>query len=185
MWRWWWPRGGGGSGEGSLSFPPQRLAHGPILALESVITLSPLPVLRRGDSPAPPCIPPSHPQRCHLDPDRAIHLLSVPTPGAPITMATGRTNCNPHPPEVQPAVPAPHPHPGQEVGRPRGLGWGPLHCTAVALTSSAPNSHPTPGFNPHQPYPFPRVKFWSLGSGRGGGTAARGSVFVMWNQLWL
>lgn len=31
---------------------------------------------------------------------------------------------------------------------------------------------------------FARVKFWSLGSGRGGDTRARGSVFVMWNHFW-
>lgn len=71
----------------SLSFPPQPPVYGPTLALESVVTVSPLSVLWRGDSPAPP-LPPPCPQRCHLAPDRAIHLLSVPTPRAPITMAT-------------------------------------------------------------------------------------------------
>lgn len=70
----------------SLSFPPQRLAHSPPLSLESVVIISPLPVLRRGDSPAPslPSLPSevsSRPRQSH-PPPLCTH------PRAPVTMAT-------------------------------------------------------------------------------------------------
>jgi hypothetical protein len=102
----------------------------PALALESVITVSPLS-FERGDSPTPPPHPPSHPQRCHLTPDRAIHLLlCVPTPGAPITMATAELIATLIPTEVQPAEPGTPPPPGQEGREVKGVGLGSplLYC---------------------------------------------------------
>ena len=139
--------------------------------------------------------PPFRPQRCHLTPDRAIHLLPVSTPGAPITMATGRTNCNSSlvplsalrgvispqtepstsslypllglllpwqraeliatliPTEVQPALLAPHLHPGQEGREAMGVGLGSPCCTAVTLTTLAPRLLPSPIFNSsHHPH---------------------------------
>lgn len=159
-----WPHSGFGIRDHSLSSacPSEGVTH------------QPLP-----SSPFPPSEVSSHPRQSH-PPPLCTHSWGSYYHG------DGRTNCNPHPAEVQAAEPAPHPHPGQEWGRLRGLGWGPLRCTAVALTSSARNSHPTPGFNPHQFYPFfPGLNFGLWASGRRGGAGAEGSRFVMWNQLWL
>lgn len=62
----------------------------------------------------------------------------------------------------------PHLHPGQEGGRPREWGWGPLRCTARALTSPA-LSHAQPlDLTLASSTLCPRVKFWSPGNGRGG-----------------
>lgn len=130
--------------------------------------VSPLPVLRRGDSPTPPSTL-SRPQRCHCAPERAFHLLSVPTPEAPVTMTMAELIaalillkfslwCQP-----------PHPHPGKVGGRPRGVGWGgkaPLCCTAVVLTPSALNPWISPSKEKKLSFPH-KVKFWSLVEGVG------------------
>ena len=104
-----WPHSGFGIRNHSLSSacPSEGVTH------------QPLP-----SSPFPPSEVSSHPRQSH-PPPLCTHSWGSYYHG------DGRTNCNPHPAEVQAAEPAPHPHPGQEWGRLRGLGWGPLRCTAA------------------------------------------------------
>lgn len=104
------------------------------LAVESIITASPLPVLPRGDSPTPPLVVPF---LCHRLPPSEVSSRprqSSPPPlctrsRAPVPVATAELIATFVPTEVQPAVLAPHPDLGQRgrgAGRPRVLGKGPL-----------------------------------------------------------
>ena len=90
-----WPHSGFGIRNHSLSSacPSEGVTH------------QPLP-----SSPFPPSEVSSHPRQSHPPP------LCTPSWGS-YYHGDGRTNCNPHPAEVQAAEPAPHPHPGQEWGR--------------------------------------------------------------------
>lgn len=82
--------------DGSLGFPFQPPAHGLTLAFKSVITVSPLPVLGRADSPAPSLFPfpPSEVSSRHRQshpPPLCTHSWGSYCHG------NGRTNCNLHP----------------------------------------------------------------------------------------
>lgn len=119
--------------EGSLDFPSQLPAHGPTLALESVIIVSPLPVLRRGDSPTPPLVPLSA-LRGVISPQTEPSTSSLyPLLGLLLPWQRAELIATLIPTEVQPALLAPHPHPGQEGREAMGVGLGSPGCTAVTL----------------------------------------------------
>lgn len=145
-----------------MIIPGPGSSPGPTLASESVIRVSPLPVLGRGDASAPPLLP--------FPTLRGVILPQTEPPTSSLYPLLGLllpwqwpTNCNPHPyssSACSASTPPPTWAGGQEAGGRAGVPLG--CCTAVALTFTPHLWSLTPSFMSCLPW----VKFWSLDSGR-------------------